>query len=328
MMGKKNKSGDFSTKTNEKLDKLLEKFEESESKAERRHDEIKKKLKSMEEKYEKLKIEVKKCKKREHDLEIEMSRMIETVNSLEQDKLSKNLVFKGIKETKKESINNSNYTLGIVQYIVNYLFKVSNKIKVVAAKRIGIVRDKNKQQKRPIVAQFSSYESKMDVLRAAKEASLNCNLILEEDGPIGTVEDKIYVNEHLTQLNTTLHFEARKMKREKYVKFAWVKNGAVLVKKSEDSMAIRIKSMHHLSSVKKRLGIKTIINSTVIERHGSSDSESDKTYEEDEGESSSSETSETPSARGQKRQITPKTDEREPRRPRRAATSKIAGNSA
>lgn len=324
-MGKRiNKSGDNSMKTNAKLDKLLEIFEESEKKAAKRHEEIRKELKTIEGKHAKLQKEVKKCRKRERDLEVEMSKMKETVNSLEQDKLSKNLVFKGIKEVPKES--DPKFTLALAQYLVNYLFKKpNNKIDVVAARRIGIVRDKNKPQMRPIVAQFRSIDAKMEVLKAAKEAPLNCNLILMEDGPVGTVEDKIYVNEHLTQLNTTLFFEARKMKREKHIQFAWVKNGAVLVKKSESSRAIRLKSLNHLSVVKKSLGIKKIISSTIndSDNGSSTESESEQSYGEDGSESSSSVTvTKTPEARGEKRKSTPQTDERTSRRPRRAATSK------
>lgn len=102
-MGKKSNKSDNSFNTNAKLDHFLKKFDESKFKAAERHKELKTRLKTI--KHDKLQKVVHKCTKREKVLESEVSRMKETVNSVEQDKLSKNLVFKGVNEFSKEADN-------------------------------------------------------------------------------------------------------------------------------------------------------------------------------------------------------------------------------
>ncbi|KAL3265520.1 hypothetical protein HHI36_009724, partial [Cryptolaemus montrouzieri] len=50
----------------------------------------------------------------------------------------------------------------------------------------------------------------------------------------------VYFNEDLTRAKQELLTQARKIKMERGYKFAWVKNGQIYIRKTEDGQAILI----------------------------------------------------------------------------------------
>lgn len=80
---------------------------------------------------------------------------------------------------------------------------------------------------------FKTNESKMKIMSAMKGKKLNTELL---GCPM---KRPIYINEQLTSKNQKLYKEARELRRQKIVKFAWVKNGVVYVRQTETSQIIK-----------------------------------------------------------------------------------------
>lgn len=105
--------------------------------------------------------------------------------------------------------------------------------------------------------------TKSSILQAVKTKPLNSDLITAGNRKNwGFETDKIYINEHLTKDNTAIFYEARKLKKNGFVKYAWVKNGTVKVKKEDGGKAIIIQSLEFMESIKKQHGDKRFLSST------------------------------------------------------------------
>ncbi|KAL1446617.1 hypothetical protein WDU94_012205 [Cyamophila willieti] len=62
-------------------------------------------------------------------------------------------------------------------------------------------------------------------------------------------ETNIYINESLTPYNAKLYAEAKKIKREKNYAFIWVRDGKILLKKTEQSRPMRLMAMDDLGKI-------------------------------------------------------------------------------
>lgn len=59
----------------------------------------------------------------------------------------------------------------------------------------------------------------------------------------------IYINECLSAYMKKLFYEAKRLKQDKNYAFAWVRNGRILIKKTEGANAIRLRSLEDLAKV-------------------------------------------------------------------------------
>ncbi|CAG9112111.1 unnamed protein product [Plutella xylostella] len=66
---------------------------------------------------------------------------------------------------------------------------------------------------------------------------------------IGGDKSPVYVSEHLSPYNRSLHAEARKIKRDKGYKYLWIRNGRVLIRKDDSSPSTWIKDSDTLSGL-------------------------------------------------------------------------------
>jgi regulator of replication initiation timing len=78
-----------------------------------------------------------------------------------------------------------------------------------------------------IIVKFDSHNSKNRFITKIKGKLLTSEFI--SSSPVRPV----YVNDHLTKMNRYLFYLARCMRRKGQIKYAWVDNGKVLVKKSD-----------------------------------------------------------------------------------------------
>lgn len=65
----------------------------------------------------------------------------------------------------------------------------------------------------------------------------------------GGEKSPVYVTEHLSPYNRSLHAEARKVKKEKGFKYLWTRNGRVLMRKDESAPSTWIKDMDTLQKL-------------------------------------------------------------------------------
>lgn len=85
-----------------------------------------------------------------------------------------------------------------------------------------------------IIARFVSRGKRDQILLAAKKTRLNT-------GMLGFGENEpVFVNEHLCPDNKVLLGKAIRTKREKNWKFAWVADGKILMRKTEQSRAVHV----------------------------------------------------------------------------------------
>lgn len=89
-----------------------------------------------------------------------------------------------------------------------------------------------------IVVQFKTKDSRDQQLKILKACKLKASDISPRfpDTPV-------YVNEHLTPELKSLFRDARKTKVEKNIKFCWVRDGKIFLRKDESSRVLRVK--HH-----------------------------------------------------------------------------------
>ncbi|XP_052757070.1 uncharacterized protein LOC128202085 [Galleria mellonella] len=104
------------------------------------------------------------------------------------------------------------------------------------AHRIQPYRTGSAQHSRAIVARFKQRSTKDAVIAAARKI----RYITAEAIGIGSINDKIYVNEHLTRTNKALLRECKQKSREMNYKFVWTKNCRIYIRKNESSPPIPI----------------------------------------------------------------------------------------
>jgi len=76
----------------------------------------------------------------------------------------------------------------------------------------------------------------------------------------GGSDDAIYINDHLTQYNRNIFWNARVQGKNLNFKYVWVKYGAVYMKKDEKSKAIRIKRVEDIPTFNPRLSTKPTLD--------------------------------------------------------------------
>lgn len=264
-MGKgKNKSFD-GAKLESKLDKLLETIERNEVKATARHKDLTKRLDSIE-------MEVEKCKKHDRVMSDEITRLKASINALEQSKLETFVNIRGIPELEESSIDLTRVILALFQILSQ---SISDK-HILNIQRIGKLRD---GYTRPIVVQLSVKEVKDVLLKSAKNVPLNCSLFSFKSRIAGTSEQKIFLGHHLTRQNSTIFYEARKLRKKGIVKYAWVKDGQILIKKSEESKPIYLSSMDDVHNFLGKGRKSRIFNSTKKD-HSKSETSSEESDDE------------------------------------------------
>ena len=216
-----------------------------------RIDKIDKKVSCVDAKYHKLQDEIKNLKK--------------NVNDLQQAKFGDELVIRGLAEAE----NDENSLVSVVEQVIQRI-NCSHPHQIIKAERIG--RGKEGTLNRPpryVVVKFGNNLQKNAIMQAKKKIkNLNCNQILVGDRPIGTDSQIIYFDERVTKETSDLYYSARQLKRRSLIKFAWIKNGSLYIRKSENSDAIRVTEMQQIRAFEKRQ-----LSSTLNDNSSSDDSD-------------------------------------------------------
>ncbi|KAI5696851.1 hypothetical protein M8J75_001094 [Diaphorina citri] len=133
-----------------------------------------------------------------------------------------------------------------------YTEKVFEKIKVNDIVKKGdyvvekIIKQGNKDQPKQLVVQFESKYKKEKIMQKVKEEKPAL-----KSGDITNIGPSvpIYINEYLTPYNKRLFFEAKKMKNDKNYAYLWIKNGQILLKKTNASKVMRLSTMNDLTKL-------------------------------------------------------------------------------
>lgn len=174
-----------------------------------------------------------------------VNELSDRLNSLEQHSRDNNLEIQGVPEHRTESIPN------LVQTCAAAVGYQLNDIDVVHCTRVA---KQNKESKLPrsIVVKLRTIRCRDEFFSAVHRYNkanpsdkLNTSLL-------GIAGDKrpVYVSEHLSPANKSLHAMTRKKAKEMSYKFVWVRNSRIYVRKDPESQYILIKNVKCLDLLK------------------------------------------------------------------------------
>lgn len=149
----------------------------------------------------------------------------------------------GIPEVKEENILS---TVGHVYNALNVKFDINN---------IDCCYRMNRQQKttepRGIFLSFLSRLKKEEFMNAKKTRRTLClsDINIEWARNVQGGKQPVYINESLTSSNRALFSKCREFKKKQNIKFLWVKNGKILMRKSESAKVYVINSANGLNDV-------------------------------------------------------------------------------
>ncbi|XP_046662230.1 uncharacterized protein LOC124355230 [Homalodisca vitripennis] len=190
-------------------------------------DGVRAKLVAVEEENVKIKEECHKLMGANEKLSRRVSDLQWEVMEMEQHAKLQNLEIRGIPVTAGEDV-----------YMV--LREVARALKVRYEQRdISIAhrlpQPRNKKFPPTIIVQFVNRTTKAEWLAAVKTNRLQTTDVLATFAPA-----PVFINEHLTKHNRELLRQAKSLVRSGSLAYAWVKEGKVFVRKTQDSYAIRI----------------------------------------------------------------------------------------
>lgn len=160
-----------------------------------------------------------------------------TRDNQEQDMLTHNIIINGVTEVHDED------TTKLVCEIA-----ASLDVHVDASDLVNATRkpthSENSNQTRSIMVTFRNPQKRNDILlkKKTKLSTKIFNVNNEHERPI-------YISEHLTARRQYISKLARDAKRTGLIKFAWVKNGNIFVRQTEESRIIKVKHKEQLQLI-------------------------------------------------------------------------------
>lgn len=226
-----------------------------------RHSEVTKQLDVINSRIDKMELKVNQIDINNRNVKNEVQILQQQVNSLKQDALSTDIMIRNIPEDNSYE----DKLVEIVQLLLQEM-KYTKPVNICPVQRVGTLVESEKRQQRPIIVKFASRSEMNDILSAKKKVIINCSQVLYGNKPIGTADQVIYFDERLTKANSDLYYQARLLRKKGVVKYAWLRNGVVHVRRSDSSSAVKILDQQQCRALEK----KRKMNSTTNEDNDSS----------------------------------------------------------
>lgn len=189
---------------------------------------------------------IKNLQKHEYEMQLNITNLTARINLLEQNARCKNIEIQCVPEKKTENL------VGIVKElskVVGLDLKDENIVHVTRTAKL------NPEVKRPrsIIVELNNTRVRDSFLAAVskfnKPKSPNDKLNSSHVGFTGPTS-AIYVMEHLSPANKSLHATVRQAAKEKGYKYVWVRGGRIFMRKNDDSAYIYIKDNNVLANLK------------------------------------------------------------------------------
>lgn len=249
---------------NKKLDKLLEKMESFDRKMDSVEEKMDVRLAKVEDQCISLQKKSRKMEKRQNYVLNEVTKLKASVNLLEQEKLSNNIIIRGLKEIEGVSSELLSTMLDDIFTALDSSYKSLS-----LARRIGVQKNNNP---RLVLVKVCNAETKLKIMKNLKDKNLNCSQFNHRGAAWGSKDDKIFLNDHLTPISSNLFFQARQLKKQNKVKYAWSKLGKIYIRKDDESRAFHITSSEQLLQLEKRFLSNTAESITSDEESSEPDS--------------------------------------------------------
>lgn len=250
-MSNKHKEKSFSKcDSDEKLDRLYNMLCNVQSVVKQSNDDIKKlgkRVQAVDLRVDRIEQKVKSVEKKTDNTDGEIKQLKSTINELQQAKLECDMIIHGVPEIESDEQS----LLTVVEIIIGQL-NCDKPYNILSIYRLGKANDTSKKSKpRPINVQFEHKNQKATVLKAKKKVEISCDKIKLEDKSIGKSNQLIYFDERLTKETSFLYYNARQLRKQQLLKQAFILNGNLFVRETEDSEAIRIRNREQLFLYKK-----------------------------------------------------------------------------
>ncbi|CAK1597246.1 unnamed protein product [Parnassius mnemosyne] len=168
------------------------------------------------------------------------------INTLEQNARAMNVEIQCIPEKKNENLMQVVTQLGTVLKC-----NVKNE-DVINCTRIAKINP-NSTRPKSIVAQFANKKIRDEFLAASinfnRKKAMQDKLNSSHLGFNGE-KSPIFIVDHLSPMNKSLHAAARKIGKEKGYKHVWVRNGRIFMRKTDNSDYMLIRDMDSLNCIK------------------------------------------------------------------------------
>lgn len=156
------------------------------------------------------------------------------IEDMKQSHLNNNILICGVPEADKENL------LSIVDTIGNTVGISVNSADICNVYRKKLPSNNSSGLPAPIVVHFSNTKMRNSILAASKTKQFDSHILPSE---LQHPKRPIYLNEQLTRRKQFLFREARQMKRDGIVQYAWTKNGEIYVRKNEGSPHVKFKNI-------------------------------------------------------------------------------------
>lgn len=183
-------------------------------------------------------------KKDNIDLQSSLTQIWSRVNDLEQHLRENNLEIHGVPENRSENI------LTVVKQCASAIGHKVDDTDIVNYTRVA-KQDKESKRPRAIIIKFRSVRCRDEFYSAVhrfNKSNPKEKLNTAHLG-FGTAKTPVYVSEHLSPTNKSLHAAARIAAKEKGYKFVWVRSGRIYVRKTPDSQYILIRNRDSLKYI-------------------------------------------------------------------------------
>lgn len=166
-------------------------------------------------------------------LKVENQDLKTKLNELELYSRKANIIINGIPVLQDEDVKD------IIKVVASSLEIEVHDYEICMAHRLP-----SKGKSQPIIVRFNNYEKRNEMIRKGKLKKLT-------GADFGLDSQPIYIDEHLNKQTMELIKYAKKMVADETIKFAWCKDGKVLIRILSDSPAILIKELEQLYQVEK-----------------------------------------------------------------------------
>lgn len=161
------------------------------------------------------------------------------IATMEQQARQTNLEICNLPERRGENL------IGILECLGNLIKLPIQSSDVVAVHRVPHADNKSTRPKN-IVVKLASRVLRDNIISACRLAKGLDSKSLSINGP----QTAIYVNEHLTLGNKILFRQCREIAKKQGYKYVWVKHGIILLRKSDTSPVIAVRSVSDINRIK------------------------------------------------------------------------------
>lgn len=170
------------------------------------------------------------------------------VANLEQYGMKNDLIISGLPEEKEEEDENrSKRNVATKNAVINLVKKLGIEVEekdIATVHRLPVFKSGNGESRKipNIIVRFVYAEKKQQIIAASKEKRIK-----NKD------QGNIYCSDHLSQYTWEMLKEARRYRDEGLLKYAWCRDGKVLIREDDKSKAIRLWSCSQLINIVRQI---------------------------------------------------------------------------